>query len=106
MLRTTVHMLLHLLVPALIARLASPRHPARAWILMVSTLAIDLDHLLAEPVFDAHRCSIGFHPLHTWPAMVGYALLVAMPRTRWVGVGLIVHLVLDGIDCYWMAVAG
>ena len=31
---------------------------------------IDLDHLLADPVYAPDRCSIGFHPLHTAPAVV------------------------------------
>ncbi len=40
---------------------------------MLATMAIDLDHLLADPVFDPDRFCIGFHPLHTVWAGVGYA---------------------------------
>lgn len=73
---------------------------------MVSTLVVDLDHLLAAPVFDPNRCSIGCHPLHTWPAIIVYLVLSATPKTRLVGLGLVVHMVLDGLDCLWMAWAG
>jgi hypothetical protein len=69
-------------------------------------MAVDLDHLLATPVFDPSRCSIGFHPLHTWPAMAVMLVLAALPRTRLVGIGLAIHMVLDGVDCLWMGWAG
>ena len=46
--------------------------------LTVDKGVVDLDHLLAEPVYDAARCSIGFHPLHTWPAMIAYAASVVI----------------------------
>jgi len=94
-----VHALLHLLVPGVVARLAFPRRWARAWGIMVATLVVDADHLLATPVYDPDRCSIGFHPLHTAPAIVLYLALAAVPRTRVVGVGLVLHLALDALDC-------
>ena len=28
------------------------------------TMMVDLDHLIADPIFDPQRC-IGFHPLHS-----------------------------------------
>jgi hypothetical protein len=71
---------------------------------MVATMAVDLDHLLAVPVFDPHRCSLGFHPLHTWPAMALYLFMAAVPKTRLVGMGLVIHMVLDAIDCIWMSI--
>ncbi len=102
MLRTAVHMALHVLAPAAAARLAFPDRWKWAWMVMVSTMVVDLDHLLATPVFDPSRCSIGFHPLHTWPAMAVILVLVALPKTRLAGVGLAIHMVLDGLDCLWM----
>jgi len=93
------HVLLHVLVPGAVARLAFPRRWARAWAIMVATLAVDVDHLLATPVYDPDRCSIGFHPLHTAPAILLYLALAAVPRTRVVGVGLVLHMVLDALDC-------
>jgi hypothetical protein len=69
-------------------------------------MVVDLDHLLATPVFDPNRCSIGFHPLHTWPAMAVILVVTAVPKTRLVGLGLAIHMALDGLDCLWMGWAG
>ena len=60
------------------------------------------DHLLADPIYAPNRCSIGFHPLHTAPAIAVYAGLCVPKRTRLFGIGLIIHIVLDAIDCWWM----
>jgi hypothetical protein len=102
MLRTSVHMALHVLAPAVVARIGFPRRWKMAWAIMAATMIVDLDHLLATPVFDPHRCSIGFHPLHTWPAMTLYLAMTVVPKTRLVGLGLVIHMVLDAIDCMWM----
>jgi hypothetical protein len=96
-------MALHVLVPGAVARLGFPDRWKPAWVVMLSTMAVDLDHLLATPVFDPDRCSIGYHPLHTWQAMLVFLLLAALPKSRWVGSGLIIHMALDGLDCLWMA---
>jgi hypothetical protein len=65
-------------------------------------MLVDLDHLLSTPIFDPNRCSIGFHPLHTLPAMVMYAVMLAYPKTRIVGIGLLFHMLTDWIDCLGM----
>lgn len=100
--RATVHLLLHFSVPFAVAWLFFRAHWRRAWLIMVATMLVDLDHLLADPLYDPNRCSIGFHPLHTWPAITVYALLVLPSRTRLIGVGLLVHMALDTVDCAWM----
>lgn len=61
-----------------------------------------LDHLLADPIYAPNRCSIGFHPLHTAPAIAVYAGLCVPKKTRLFGIGLLIHIVLDAIDCWWM----
>jgi len=66
---------------------------------MVSAYVIDLDHFLADPVFDPSRCSIGFHPLHSFWAIGVYALLVFFPKTRIIGIGLLIHIFVDMTDC-------
>jgi hypothetical protein len=66
---------------------------------MIATMLVDLDHLLATPIYDPARCSIGFHPLHQWPIIIGYILLCFFPRTRFIGIGLVIHMLLDSIDC-------
>ena len=43
-------------------------------------MAVDLDHLLADPIFDPHRMSIGFHPLHSYPAIAVYVLFCLIPK--------------------------
>jgi hypothetical protein len=67
----------------------------------LATMLIDIDHLLADPIFDPNRCSIGFHPLHTWWAALAYLALLMTPRwwARAIGLGCLWHLAVDGVDC-------
>ena len=106
MLRTTVHMLLHVAVPGMVARLAFRDRWLKAWIVMLLAIAIDIDHLLAVPVFDPNRCSIGFHPLHSYPAIGAYVAMVLVPPLRLVGLGLLIHMALDLTDCVWIWLGG
>lgn len=68
---------------------------------MIIANLIDLDHLLATPVFDPDRCSIGFHPLHTVYAAVIYAVMLLVPRwwIRAFALGALWHLAVDYGDC-------
>ncbi len=68
---------------------------------MLATMLVDLDHLLATPIFDPGRCSINFHPLHTYWAMAGYVVLLFFKKTRIIAVGLLFHMLTDYIDCQW-----
>lgn len=68
---------------------------------MLATMLIDLDHLLADPIFDPDRCSIGFHPLHSGYAIAVYALLLLWPKARMAAVGLLFHILTDWQDCLW-----
>lgn len=102
MIRPVVHLLLHLLVPAAVARLWFRDRWRRAWLIMLLAMLVDLDHLLADPLYDPDRCSIGYHPLHTAPAVAAYALLALWPTTRLLAVGLLLHMALDAVDCAWM----
>ena len=110
-LRAIVHLLLHVAVPGLVAWLffRDPLEPGvfrRAWLLLLLGWVIDLDHLLANPVYAPDRCSIGFHPLHTAPAIAVYGVLAVPRRTRLFGIGLLIHIALDLLDCLWMRHAG
>ena len=69
---------------------------------MLATMLVDLDHLLADPMFDPTRCSIGFHPLHSYYAIAIYLLMVFFPRLRIIAVGLLFHMLTDYQDCLWM----
>lgn len=68
---------------------------------MTAANLIDLDHLLATPMFDPERCSIGFHPLHTAYAALAYGLLLLVPRwwIRAFALGAVWHLAVDYGDC-------
>ena len=68
---------------------------------MILTLAVDFDHLLAEPVFDPNRFSLSFHPLHSWPAFGIYLVSLFSPSLRIIAIGLLIHLVLNGTDFFW-----
>ncbi len=100
--RFAFHMLMHGALPIAAAWLLYRQRFRRAALVMLATMVIDLDHLLATPVVDPNRCSIGFHPLHSYPAIAVWVALAAFPRTRLVGIGLLIHMALDGIDCLWM----
>lgn len=70
---------------------------------MLATMLVDLDHLLAYPnIFDPSRCSIGFHPLHSYYAIGLYFVLFLFPKWRIIAVGLLFHMLTDYVDCMWM----
>lgn len=111
-----IHMALHFIVPLLVA-LAFYRSGWRnATLIMLATMIVDADHLLATPIYDPNRCSIGFHPLHTTPAILIYAAFFVVPLVvgrkadgeglhptarllHLIGLGLLIHMMLDWIDC-------
>jgi hypothetical protein len=104
--RPFVHIILHLIVPGLVARIAFKDNWKRAWVIMLTVMLVDLDHLLATPFYNADRCSIGFHPLHSYVAIGIYILMTAFPKSRIVGSGLLIHMALDYLDCLWMSLEG
>ena len=70
-----------------------------AFLVMAATMLVDLDHLLANPIYDPTRCSIGFHPMHKLLPIGFYAVLCFVPKLRYLGIGLVIHMALDVIDC-------
>ena len=110
-----LHIVLHFAVPAVIAVCIARDRWLNVWLILTATMFVDVDHLLANPVYDPERCSIGFHPLHTVPAMATYVVLFASPLALrridalrdslvvrafgLIGLGLLVHMLLDGLDC-------
>ena len=103
MILSSLHILAHFLLPGFIARVAFKKIWQRAWLIMVATMLVDLDHLLANPIYDPGRCSIGFHPLHSEPAIAIYGCLLLIPQLRIVAAGLLIHMALDASDCYLQA---
>lgn len=90
-------------MPAAVVALFYRKHWLRSFLLLMAGMVVDIDHLLAQPVYDALRCSMGFHPLHTWPAVLLYAGLAGYERTRLFGIGLLLHMLLDTQACASMA---
>jgi len=101
-LRFIIHYGLHFLAPLGIARIFYKSNWKRVYIIMLATMLIDLDHLLATPIFDTNRCSINFHPLHTYYAIVVYIALLGFKKTRILGIGLCLHILTDALDCLWI----
>ncbi|HHE75110.1 MAG: hypothetical protein DRH90_12380 [Deltaproteobacteria bacterium] len=100
-----LHILLHFAIPGVVAGLAFRDKWLTSWLVMMSSMIIDIDHLLANPIFDPNRCSIGFHPLHSTTAIILYPLLLLIPKLRLLGIGLLIHIGLDALDCLRMGVA-
>lgn len=99
MFHPALHLAFHILVPGLIAILFFKARWKQAWLVMALTMIVDLDHLLANPIYDPRRCSINFHPLHTYPAILVFAVGSAFPKFRLIGLGLLLHMGIDLTDC-------
>ena len=99
-----IHYGLHFIAPVCIALLLYRQHWLRAYIILLLTMVVDMDHLLAMPVYAACRCSIGFHVLHSYPAIAVYILLLFFKPVRLVAIGLVWHMATDYIDCLLQAV--
>lgn len=112
-----IHIALHFVIPLTVAAAFYRSHWLWATAVLWGTLVVDLDHLLATPVYDPERCSIGFHPLHTWPAMAAYVAAFSLPLLlarlkrpapfgrvhrlfHVLGLGLLIHMALDAVDCF------
>jgi hypothetical protein len=97
------HYFLHLIAPVFLALLFFRKDWKRAYLIMLATMLVDLDHVLASPMFQPDRCSIQFHPLHTYYAMAVYAMLLFFKRPfNIIGLGLLFHMFTDLVDCIWM----
>lgn len=103
MLQTVTHYGIHFLLPLAIALLCFKKQWKLALVIMLSTMLIDLDHLLAIPVFNPSRCSINFHPLHSYYAIGVYVVLSIIKKTRLLGIGFLIHILADTIDCWMMS---
>ncbi|MDZ7806722.1 MAG: DUF6122 family protein [Gracilimonas sp.] len=111
-----IHIVSHFLVPIMVGFLFYRNRWFFASTFMILTMLVDADHLLADPIYDPMRCSINFHPLHSYVAIGVYVLLFLIPVIlkkrshkksvqkrldviQFIGLGLIIHMVLDAMDC-------
>ncbi|WP_431161352.1 DUF6122 family protein [Flagellimonas beolgyonensis] len=102
MLRHLLHYGIHFLVPIVIAFYFFRNDWRKVALILLAGILIDLDHLFATPLFDPDRCSIGYHPLHTYWAIMAYALLPFFKPTRILGLALLLHIFADLLDCLLM----
>ena len=102
MIQPLLHYGIHFGLPLIIALIFFKTHWKMAYLIMLLSLLIDVDHIWANPIFDTNRCSIGFHPLHSYWAIVLYFGLTLVKKTRLIGLGLIIHIIADATDCLLM----
>ncbi|WP_083191644.1 DUF6122 family protein [Formosa haliotis] len=102
MLQSFIHYGIHFLGPLCVALLFYKSRWKFAYVIMLCGMLIDLDHLLATPIFSPGRCSINYHPLHSYWAIALYVILLVPKKTRLIGLGLVIHIIADTIDCSMM----
>ena len=102
-LKVFTHYFLHLVFPVAIAWFFFRAQWKKAYLLMLATMLVDADHLLANPIFDAHRCSVGFHPLHSYPMIALYILGAIFLKGNYkiIAIGLVLHMFTDFQDFYF-----
>ncbi len=102
MIQNFAHYGCHFLIPLFVALIFYKSQWKYAFLVMIAGMLIDLDHLLATPIFDPNRCSIGFHPLHSYFAILFYLFLLIPKKSRLVALGLVIHIFADVVDCALM----
>lgn len=101
--QSVLHYFLHLVFPMALAFIFFRKEWKKAYLILLVTMLVDLDHLLADPIFQPDRCGINFHPLHTYYAMGVYFILLFLKKPfNIIGLGLLFHMLTDYIDCLLM----
>ena len=103
--QTFTHYFLHFIAIGAIAWFYDKKNLKKNWLILLATMAVDLDHVFATPLFDPMRCGIGYHPLHSEIAIIGYitgVIFIKHKIIRLVFIGLLFHMITDFIDCLWM----
>ncbi len=96
-----IHYSLHFFLPLIIAILFFKKEWKKVYVIMLLTMIVDLDHLLADPIYQADRCSINFHPLHSYYAIALYFIMSFFRKPfNIIGIGLVLHMIADYTDCF------
>ena len=96
-----IHYCLHFFLPLLIAILFFNKDWKKVYFMMLSTMLVDLDHLVTSPIYQADRCSINFHPLHSYFAIAIYIIMSFFKKPlNLIGIGLVIHMFADYCDCF------
>jgi hypothetical protein len=98
-LKFIIHYGFHFIVPFFIAYFLYNNKWKKVYLFFLAAMLIDLDHLLANPIFNPNRCSINYHPLHSYIMIGVYFILFAIKKTRIIGLALLLHILADTIDC-------
>ncbi|TLP80578.1 DUF6122 family protein [Maribacter sp. ACAM166] len=102
MIRFLAHYGIHFIVPILITFYFYKDNRVWVAIILLSGILIDVDHILANPMFDPNRCSINFHPLHNYWAIALYIVLFSIKKTRVFGLAFLLHILADIVDCLFI----
>ena len=89
----------HFILPAIVVGVFFRRDWKLVYLIMVSTMLVDIDHLMANPVYDPGRCSIGLHPLNGFLTIARDVWASFILKIRYAGIGLVIHMALDSLDC-------
>lgn len=100
MLKFSIHYSLHFIFPLLISLVFFNSKWKKVYLFFLLSMLVDLDHLLANPIFQENRCSINFHPLHSYIAIGIYFVGLFFSKTRILAIALLFHMLTDLIDCY------
>ncbi|WP_438977241.1 DUF6122 family protein [Polaribacter sp.] len=100
MLKFSIHYSLHFIFPLLISLIFFNSKWKKVYLIFLLSMLVDLDHLLANPIFQENRCSINFHPLHSYIAIGIYFVGLFFSKTRILAIALLFHMLTDLIDCY------
>ncbi len=103
MLRFGLHYGIHFIVPIIVGLLFFKKNKGLVILILLAGIVIDIDHLFANPIFDPNRCSVGFHPLHSYITIGVYVVLLFFKKTRIFGIALLIHIVADITDCTLMS---
>ena len=102
MVRFLLHYGIHFIVPVAVAYFFYGPKYKNAMLILLAGIVLDVDHLLADPIFSPDRCSIGFHPLHSYMAIALYVLLLLPAKTRIWGLAFLIHMLADAVDCSFL----
>lgn len=101
--QTLLHYFLHLGFPIIVAFVFFRNEWKKVSIIFLATMLVDLDHLLANPIFQPDRCSINFNILHSYYAIGVYLLMLFFRKpSNLIGLALLFHMLTDFIDCLFI----
>ena len=94
-----IHLSGHTILPIAISYAGYGSSWKSAAKIMIASNLVDVDHLLAKPIYNPDRCSIESHPLHSLPMIGLYSAMLFNKETQEWGIGLLTHMAVDYVDC-------